>query len=148
MCAIPRISICMHRLISIFAGSVLLVACGVADGPEVSVNDAMVKQIEPATNTIWGIEDPQTDEEWQVFTDAADMLVDTVKSIKRGGTGPNDKAWAQDPAWQAFADRLIEAGIDARDAAQNKDVDAMLAAGDVIYPPCEECHIQFHPGLQ
>ena len=40
----------MHRLISIFAGSVLLVACGVADGPEVSVNDAMVKQIEPATS--------------------------------------------------------------------------------------------------
>ena len=138
----------MHKLLLNAFGTVLLTSCGLADGPEISVNDVMVEQIAPATNTLWAIEDPQTDADWQLFVDAANVVIDTTESIKQGGTGPNDNAWAQDPAWQAFADRLIAAGIDARAAAENKDVDAMYAAGDVLYAPCEECHIQFHPGMQ
>ena len=113
-----------------------------------SVNDIMISVIAPATNTLWGIEDPQTDADWQVFIDAADTVIETATDIKDGGAGPNDQQWAESPDWQAFADRLIEAGTDARKAAEDKDVDAMYAAGDILYPPCEECHIQFHPGLQ
>lgn len=113
-----------------------------------SVNDVMISVIAPATNTLWGIDDPQTDEDWQVFVDAADAVIKTSTVIKAGGAGPDDAKWAESLDWQAFADRLIEAGTDAREAAQNKDVEAMYAAGDILYPPCEECHIQFHPGLQ
>jgi hypothetical protein len=113
-----------------------------------SVNDVMISIIAPATNTLWGIDDPQTDDDWQVFIDAADAVVATATEIKSGGAGPNDQQWADSPDWQAYADRLIAAGSDARTAAENKDVDAMYAAGDILYPPCEECHIQFHPGLQ
>lgn len=123
-------------------------ACGVADESARSVNEIMIEQITPATNTIWGIEEPQTDADWQVFIDAANVVIETSKTIKLGGAGPNDKSWAADPTWQAFADRLIDAGIDARAAAENKDLDAMFAAGDLLYPPCEECHTKFHPGLQ
>lgn len=138
----------MRKITLIAVGAVLLLSCSRADGPEFSVNHVMVEQITPATNTLWGIEDPQTDADWQVFIDAANVVIDTARSIKHGGTGPNDNSWAENPDWQAFADRLIAAGIDARAAAENKDVDAMYAAGDVLYAPCEECHIQFHPGLQ
>jgi hypothetical protein len=113
-----------------------------------SVNDIMISVIAPATNTLWGIDDPQTDADWQVFIDAADAVIETAIDIKDGGAGPNDQQWAASPDWQAFTDRLIEAGTDARKAAENRDVDAMYAAGDILYPPCEECHIQFHPGLQ
>ena len=113
-----------------------------------SVNDLMISKITPATNTLWGIEDPQTDEEWQVFIAAADVVIEAANAIKQGGAGPNDAEWAQDPEWQAFADVIISAGTDARDAARNKDLDAMFNAGDILYPPCEECHIQFHPGFQ
>ena len=113
-----------------------------------SVNEVMISIIAPATNTLWGIDDPQTDEDWQVFIDAADAVIETVSEIKAGGAGPNDLQWAESPEWQAFADRLIAAGTDARKAAEDKDVEAMYAAGDILYPPCEECHIQFHPGLQ
>lgn len=113
-----------------------------------SVNDVMISVIAPATNTLWGIDDPETDSDWQVFIDAADAVIATATAIKSGGTGPEDQEWAESPDWQAFTDRLIAAGIDARKAAQDKDVDAMYAAGDILYPPCEECHIQFHPGLQ
>jgi hypothetical protein len=113
-----------------------------------SVNDIMISVIAPATNTLWGIDDPQTGADWQVFIDAADAVIETAIDIKDGGAGPNDQQWAASPDWQAFTDRLIEAGTDARKAAENRDVDAMYAAGDILYPPCEECHIQFHPGLQ
>ncbi len=113
-----------------------------------SVNDVMISIIAPATNTLWGIDDPQSDEDWQVFVDAADVVIETAAEIRAGGAGPNDRQWAESPEWQAFADRLIAAGTDARKAAEDKDVEAMYAAGDILYPPCEECHIQFHPGLQ
>jgi len=116
--------------------------------PTMSVNDLMVAVVTPATDTLWGIEDPQTDEDWQVFIDAADVVIDAGKIIKVGGTGPNDTEWASNPEWQAFADRLIGAGVDARAAAENKDVEAMYTAGEVLYPPCEECHIAYHPGVQ
>ncbi|MCH8301781.1 MAG: hypothetical protein IH912_03425 [Proteobacteria bacterium] len=69
-------------------------------GPSGSVNDLMLTVITPATNTIWGIEDPQTDEEWQVFVDAAAQVIDAAQRIKNGGSGPNDSAWAEDPEWQ------------------------------------------------
>jgi len=130
----------------------LAVSTGVGDEQPApvpnSVNDMMISKITPATNTLWGIEDPQTDDEWQIFIDAANVVIDAANAIKQGGAGPNDDEWAQDPEWQAFADVIISAGIEAREAARNKDLDAMFNAGEVLYPPCEECHIQFHPGFQ
>jgi hypothetical protein len=115
--------------------------------PTLSVMELMVTIVAPATDTLWGIEDPQSDAEWQVFIDAANTVIDAGRTIKVGGTGPNDNEWAADPAWQAFADQLIDAAEDARAAAENQDVEAMYTAGEVIYPPCEECHLQFNPGV-
>ena len=145
----------MKPIIASLAALFLLSACQNATSdtaedpvPTMSINDLMVTVVTPATDTLWGIEDPQTDEDWQVFIDAADIVIEAGETIKVGGTGPNDNDWASDPAWDAFADRLIGAGVDARNAANNKDVEAMYTAGEVLYPPCEECHIQFHPGMQ
>lgn len=115
--------------------------------PTMSVNDLMITVVAPATDTIWGIDDPQTDEDWQVYIDAADAVIDASRTLRIGGTGPNDPDWASDPAWQVFIDALAEAGQVARKAANEQDVELMYTAGEVIYPPCEECHLQFHPGV-
>ena len=117
------------------------------DSPASSINELMLDVVTPATNTLWGVEDPQTDADWSVFIDAASQVIAAGEQIKRGGSGPNDMTWAADPAWQAFADTLIGAANDARSAAAAKDLDALFNANDVLYPPCEECHIQFHPGV-
>jgi hypothetical protein len=145
----------MIRPLIAIAVLIALIACTNGDTqedatpvPTMSVNDLMVTMVTPATDTLWGIEDPQTDEDWQVFIGAADVVIDAGRTIKVGGTGPKDTEWAQNPEWQAFADRLIGAGEDAKLAAQNKDIEAMYTAGEVLYPPCEECHIAFHPGVQ
>lgn len=137
----------------IFALACLIAVAASAVGqdtqaPTMSIDDLMITVITPATNTLWGIEDPQTDADWQVFVDAADTVIEAGQSMKQGGSGPDDAKWAAEPAWQAFADALISAGRDARDAAVKKDVEAMYTAGEVLYPPCEECHLQFHPGVK
>lgn len=108
----------------------------------------MTNVITPASNTLWSVEDPQSDAEWQDLADAAIALVDASESIGRGGSGPNDMEWAADPAWQAFLDTLTGAARAARDAAVAKDLDSLLGANDVLYPPCEECHLQFHPDVR
>ena len=123
-------------------------ACSPAnDQPESSINELMLDVVTPTTNTLWGVTDPQTDADWNVFVVAASQVIAAGEQIKRGGSGPDDMTWAADPAWQAFADRLIDAANDARDAASAKNLDALFEANDVLYPPCEECHIQFHPGV-
>lgn len=50
--------------------------------------------------------------------------------------------------WQAFAGTILEAGQLALTAAQSKDTDAIFTAGNDLYPPCEECHSRFNPGVQ
>ena len=118
-------------------------------GPPGSVNNVMVTVVTPATNTIWGVEDPQTDDEWQVLIDAAAQLIDAANQIKAGGTGPNDSAWAEAPAWQQFAGELVESGMEIQAAARERNLDQVIdVSNDKMYPPCEECHLQFHPGMQ
>ena len=115
--------------------------------PEDSVNNVMLNTITPASNTLWGVEDPSTDAEWQELADAALLIIEAVEQLRHGGSGPNDKAWAADSAYQTFLDTLGGAAVDAQNAAGEKDLDALLNANDVLYPPCEECHVQFHPGV-
>ncbi len=134
----------------------LLTLCAVAiiaaepdTRPSASVNDIMQAVITPATNTIWGIEDPQTEAEWQVFIDAAAQVIDAATRIKAGGSGPNDSAWPEDPEWQRFADVLIASGMEIQAAAAARNLDAVIdISNEKMYPPCEECHLQFHPGMQ
>ena len=120
---------------------------GQDDEPAVSVHELMLTVIAPATDTLWGIGDPQSDEEWQVFIDAANLVIDSAAALLQGGTGPYDNAWAASPEWRTFAEQLVAAGRDARAAAEERNLEAMWAAGEVLYPPCEDCHLKFNPGV-
>ena len=115
---------------------------------KVSVREIMISAITPATNTLWGADDPATEEAWQALADAAVVVIATGTLVKDGGAGPDDNAWAAEEAWQAFAQTMIDAGVDALAAARANDIDALMTAGEVMYPPCEECHLQFHPDMQ
>ena len=135
-------------LLAVGALAIVAMVTRAAEPPR-TVNEVMMAVITPATNTIWGVEDPRSDEEWQVFIDAAAELIVAAEQIKAGGTGPNDAEWAADAAWQQFADVLIESGRDIQAAARERDLDTLInVSNDQMYPPCEECHAQFHPGLQ
>ena len=117
-------------------------------GPLITIKELMEKTITPATNTIWNAnEPPTTEEQWTALEEAAVTLLAAANVTALGGTGPMDNAWVQEPAWKAFNQVMISAGVAALDAVRNRDHDALLAAGDVLYPPCEGCHLQFNPGV-
>ena len=113
-----------------------------------SVNDIMVSIVTPATNTLWGADDPKSDAEWQVLEEAAVAVIAATSLITDGGAGPSDTEWAADPGWQGYAATMMKAAEDARAATRAQDFDALMQAMDEIYPPCEECHQAFHPGFQ
>ena len=116
--------------------------------PKATVKEVMESVITPATNTLWGAEDPQTDEAWQELEDAAITTITAGTYVALGGSGTSDREWASKPEWQAFNDVMIEAATDALKAIRERDIEALFVANDVLYPPCEGCHIAFNPGVQ
>lgn len=115
--------------------------------PLVTVREAMEKTITPATNTLWGAPDAPTDEQWLALEEAAVTLLVAANVMAGGGTGPNDAQWAKQASWQAFNRALIEAGKTALAAVRARDLEALRAAGDAVYTPCEGCHLVFNPGV-
>ena len=118
-----------------------------SDVPQVSIKEVMESVITPTTNILWGADDPQTDEEWQTLENAAIAVIASGAVINLGGSGEQDNTWVKDPAWRAFSEVMTNAGIDALKAIRARDMDALLEAGTVLYPPCEGCHLQFNPGV-
>ncbi len=145
----------MNRIFSFFFAISLFAACAhVPPEDEIpatnssTVEDVMTNAIAPASDVIWRAGEPQTGEEWQAIEDAATIVITNAKLIKLGGMGPKDNDWAAEPEWQAFANTVLEVGQLALAAAQSKDTDAIFTAGNDLYPPCEECHSLFNPGVQ
>lgn len=117
-------------------------------GPTMPIKQLMETTITDASNTIWGASDPPTSaEQWAALEKAAIALIDATKVNAIGGTGPMDNEWAKQPAWKPFNDAMLAASEAALKAIRAKDHAALLAASDVLYPPCEGCHLQFNPGV-
>ena len=112
-----------------------------------TIMEMMVVTITPASDIIWGVEDPQTDEEWQVLDDAAVTLMETFEAMRKGGGGPNDDAWASEARFQVYIDQEMVALEQARAAIEARDLDGLFDAGGELYTPCEECHIDYNPAV-
>lgn len=116
--------------------------------PLVSIMQIMQQTITPATNQLWSAwEPPTTPKEWRLMEEAAITLLAATSLNAAGGTGEMDNIWVQDPRWQAFNQVMIDAGQAALEASRNQDADALLAAGDLLLPPCEGCHQAFNPAV-
>jgi hypothetical protein len=123
-------------------------AAPIADGsPLVTIKELMEKTITPATNTLWNVPEKPTDEEWAALEEAAITLLVATNVTALGGTGPKDGEWVRQPAWRAFNQTMLSAGTMALAAIRARDTAALLSAGDVLYPPCEGCHLQFNPAV-
>lgn len=107
----------------------------------------MEKTITPVTNTLWNAFEPPTDEQWMALEEAAVTLLVAANVTALGGTGPSDTEWAKDPRWQAFDQALVAGGRQALAAIRERNLEALQAAGDAIYAPCEGCHMLFNPGV-
>jgi hypothetical protein len=112
-----------------------------------SILELMTIAVAPATDTLWGADDPQTDAEWQALKDAATETIVAFERAKTGGSGPNDNAWAANDDWQTLSNDVIAAAELAKKAIAERDIEALWDAGDPLYTPCEACHIAFNPGV-
>jgi cytochrome c556 len=116
--------------------------------PQIPIKQLMETTITDASNVIWAAyEAPNSDEQWTALEQAARALIDATKATASGGTGPKDNEWVKEPAWAPFNAAMLAASEAALAAIRAKNHEALLAASDALYPPCEGCHLLFNPGV-
>jgi hypothetical protein len=125
-----------------------------------------------STVTKEGVEEkqPRTDEEWNevrrhaiILTESANLLLIEGRHVAREGKQLDDhgtpgnltleqveQAITTDRAtFVAFGQALHDAGAAMLKAADNKDVQAIMSAGETLDEVCESCHLKFwYPGQQ
>lgn len=106
----------------------------------------MAGLIDPAADIVWGSvgtiitashteeRRPRTDKEWEEVRNAALHLTEGANLLMLG-----DRAKDHD-AWWRMSRALVDAGAVALEAAEKKDVQALLDAGDGITTACDTCH--------
>ncbi|MBT5219650.1 MAG: cytochrome c [Woeseia sp.] len=114
---------------------------------DMSIKVLMLNRITPASDTLWGVEDPQSAAEWKVFDDAAKQLIDAFAQARQGGSGNSDRKWASKAAWQTYIDEEVAALDAARQAIKLRNLEQLWEANDALYTPCETCHVEFNPGV-
>jgi hypothetical protein len=128
-------------------------AAAAGDTPElrlpVSLNTLMVALVNHAADPIWlaAWRNPQTDKDWRELERLAVQLEVGGALLGVPGTGPMDEEWSSDPAWQAWAEQLRQAGAGAVVAVKARNLDAISSVGDEIVEICEGCHIAFKPAV-
>ena len=114
---------------------------GLAEQNALQVNLTDIKEImesiiTPASNTLWGVDEPSSDKEWKTLEEAAIATIEAGKLIDR-----NNKDW------QGHNKQMIDAAKSALDAILSRDLDKLYSANDSLYPPCVSCHEAFHPNM-
>jgi hypothetical protein len=116
---------------------------------QTSINEIMVMAVDYAAHWIWDAqsEPPATEEDWFRIRVHATQLVALGSAIALGGTGVADDGWVRSPEWVRDTQALVAASLDALEAAESQNFDALNAAGDRLVETCTSCHNTFKPEL-
>ena len=112
--------------------------------PLLTVKEIMNGLITPTTTTIWGAYQLETDVQWHEVRNAGLSVIAAGNLLQLGGAGEGEVATAAETDWKTYNQQMIEAARLVILATDNKDEEALSAAGnDALYPPCESCHQQY-----
>ena len=142
----------MKRAVAIV--SLGLSACGESPPPATfepvhDVRETMRLVLDPAADVIWdsageivtldGVEDlaPTTDEGWLRVAHAAAVVAESGNLLMLP-----DRALDRDD-WAEISRGMVRVGMQARDAAEAQDADALFEAGGRLYNVCVSCHQQY-----
>lgn len=115
-----------------------------ASAPLMTVKQVMNSLITPATATIWGAYQLETEGQWQEVENAALAVIGAGNLLAMGGAGDGESALAADADWQRFNAQMIAAARQVMAAVAARDEEALFNVGnDALYPPCESCHQQY-----
>jgi hypothetical protein len=117
----------------------LLTRFALAQEPHVRVLGLMKAVVIPASDAVFvvGKGAPKNDKEWAAVESGAAKLIDAGKTLANEAPATGGANWIK--LSKAMADAAAVAGK----AAKEKNVDAVLDAGDVLYTTCEDCHRQY-----
>jgi cytochrome c556 len=103
------------------------------------VLELMKSAVIPASDAVFAVGKaaPKTDGEWAAVAAAAAQLVEAAKKLDTQAPASGGASWTR------FSRMMAEAAAAAGKAAQSKNADAVLDAGDALYSACEDCHKQF-----
>lgn len=150
------------RLRSIFAILTLLVALTTIAGAaeptktdrkfiemQTSINAIMVGVVDWSAHEIWesAEADRLTGRNWLTTKQYAVQLLAAGTLVSLGGTGPRDRDWVREQAWQVWAAQLIDESKHALQAIEAQDVARLRAAADQLVFICEGCHAAFKPDI-
>ena len=112
--------------------------------PVASVNQLMKAFVIPSSDAVFGvaIEAPQDDEAWTVLQNNALILAESGNLLMIGSRAKDNDAWIK------AAQALVDAGTVTFKAAEAKNVDALIEAGDQVYATCEGCHSRYLPASE
>lgn len=114
--------------------------------PGLNMREIMLAVIAPMTNKLWAASDIQTDTQWLELEQAALTVIAAGTLISQGGPDGAYREQAQNADWQEQTQAMMAAARSAVRAIQNRDEEALFAAGnDELYPPCENCHATYLP---
>ena len=125
---------------------VVVLAVGVAQTrsvtPVATVGQIQRAMVSPSSDIIFnvGSEAPETDAEWQVVEDAAVILAEAGNLFMMDGRRKDEGLWME------LAGAMADAGANALSAAEARNVDGVLDAGNTLIEVCEACHQPYRDG--
>jgi hypothetical protein len=139
------------RSLALFAG-LIVAGCTTAPTPEpvpatpppqfkpaADLKDIMAFVVDYNAKKLWNAVSPKTDEDWHVLQHEAITLGEMGNVIMMPHLAKDNEDWAK------FSQGMIDATGGARKATQEKNLDALQAAGDQIVTTCEQCHMKYYP---
>ena len=85
-----------------------------------------------------GREAPADDADWLAVQNNAIMLAESGNLLMIGSRACDTE--------ETMSQALVDAGVAALEAVEARDVDGVLAAGDLIVVACETCHVPYRDG--
>lgn len=125
-----------------------------ASAPVASVKQVMQGIVTPASGAIYnavsttvtakGTEEifPRNDREWEIVGSHAMALVEAANLLKVDGRARDNGDWIR------MSDAMSTAAMQAYRAAEKKDVEALLASGEVLNNSCDSCHRNYEVALE
>ena len=110
-----------------------------AQQPSDRVLGLMKSVVIPASDAVFAVgkSAPKSNKEWAAVEAGAAKLIDAGKALATEAPAAGGTNWVK------LSNAMSEAAAVAGKAAKDKNVDAVLDAGDVLYTACDDCHKQF-----
>lgn len=153
------------RLLVVLATSLMMLACSQQESGDsvasessyfntsLSVSEIMLSVLEPASDTLWdnagwiesaaGYEElyPTTDEGWAFVRAQAAVVAESGNLLALPGRALDNDAW------MIYSQGIVDAGLTAMKAADERNEEDFFQAGATLYSVCTACHQAYNPDI-